>query len=181
MFSTATFTTIKFSPFDCVALTLISEFCGSPPQKRKANPNVHMGVLTRVLRDSCLMDCATVVPSLNPWPSGKTRHTKTLQNTQKHTERYLFSSECEPRARLGSIHWCCYHRYQKKKKEPSVVRAVNCHKLQAFVSSVTFLFTLSLFKTAAALLRQSACVGHSVSLAHSSFVKSVCGLQRNSR
>lgn len=172
-----------FSLFDCVALTSNSEFCGLPKKKKKANP--HMGRLAWVLRDGCLMDCATAVPGLNPWPSGKTRHTETLQNTQKRTEHYLFSSEHEPRAPLGSvqleIHWGCYHRYQKKKKEPSVVRAVNCHKLQAFVSSVTFLFTPSLFKTVAALLRQPVCVGQSVSLAHSSFVKSGFRLQRNSR
>lgn len=146
-----------------------------------ANLNPHMGILTWVLRDGCLMDCATVVPGLKPRPSGKSRHTETLQNTEKHSEHYLFSSEREPRVlhSTGNLPWLL--PLLPLKKKPSAVRAVNCHKLQAFVSSVAFLFTPSLFKTAAALLRQSACVGQSVSLAHSSFVKSVCGLQRNSR
>lgn len=51
-----------------------------------ANLNPHMGILTWVLRDGCLMDCATVVPGLKPRPSGQSRLTETLQNTQKNTQ-----------------------------------------------------------------------------------------------
>lgn len=44
-----------------------------------------MGIFTWVLRDGSLMDCAAAVPGLKPRPSGKSRHTETLQSTQKNT------------------------------------------------------------------------------------------------
>lgn len=86
LFSAATFNTIKLYPPDFVPSHQNQNFVQKKKKKKMANLNPHMGILTWVLRDGCLMDCATVVPGLKPRPSGQSRLTETLQNTQKNTQ-----------------------------------------------------------------------------------------------